>query len=975
MRASVAATFVVFLSLALTAPMSAGPDAKKSLRSVANIARLAIDPSGCNPANVDPENRQMGQWAFGPPPAGYFDGGTPNQKMLVRAWHYGWALRTGSDELSTIRNALLDLINKQQANVNPIGHYATGLNGTEELTSSHYQLWSAPMAAAYLYAIANGGTLNPSSESSTPETAVRDAVRRWWADEKVLYDRIHTDGKIDAPGARFDTTKQFGTNPLRDDIYRLLKGVAPKKIRDCKADKYYTSSFVMQELKKPGLGVAPLGQPVAGQSPSPRLWDTLCVYRNRLANGNPGTEWTLYFPTMTNVTEPLYWVEFRLDVADGKLKKNYAGLPAQNRPVGKPRSYPPGSFLDPIPGVVDTAQCPLPESLDQGTAKVATGAIATPADFDGDDVSEIVLHTSGTWQWFTTAGLERAVWTGTGPGCVPAPADYDGDGYTDLSLYCNGAWHFYNDDGTYLKGIWTGGAAGSLPVPADYDGDGRADVVFFQDGTWHFFDFTTGAYIRGLWTGPGSSSIPLPIDHDGDGRANLSVYQNGAWHFFNDNGTYLKGIWTGAVAGDVPVPGDYDRDGREEPVIFRGGSWQFYDFASGAFTHGVWTGATPPFHPAPLDIDGDGSLNLTIFETSGAWHFYNDDGSYRFGVWTAGNSASQPISRRQGTPPTPPPPQQSVNLATGKPTTQSSIFCGSFCHPSQLAVDDNTDGNVFNGSVTHTGLDYQASWQVDLGSVSAIEQIKVWNRTDCCADRLSNFYALVSDVPFSSTDLSATIFQQGVSSYYVAGQGGRPSVIAVGRSGRYVRVQLAATNYLSLAEVQIFGQAGTSSPETIWIEDTTPAGAVLQTEGGDAWAWISSSPTPYSGSLAHRSNIVSGRHQHFFAGATETLHVPAGTVLFAYVYLDPLNPPSEVMLQWNDGWSWEHRAYWGADQIDWGTNGAMSRRYMGPLPSAGQWVRLEVPASVVGLEGQTLNGMAFTLFGGRATWDRAGKRP
>jgi hypothetical protein len=27
----------------------------------------------------------------------------------------------------------------------------------------------------------------------------------------------------------------------------------------------------------------------------------------------------------------------------------------------------------------------------------------------------------------------------------------------------------------------------------------------------------------------------------------------------------------------------------------------------------------------------------------------------------------------------------------------------------------------------------------------------------------------------------------------------------------------------------------------------------------------------------------------------------------------------------------------------------------------------------VGLEGRTLNGMAFSLYGGRATWDYAGK--
>jgi len=32
-----------------------------------------------------------------------------------------------------------------------------------------------------------------------------------------------------------------------------------------------------------------------------------------------------------------------------------------------------------------------------------------------------------------------------------------------------------------------------------------------------------------------------------------------------------------------------------------------------------------------------------------------------------------------------------------------------------------------------------------------------------------------------------------------------------------------------------------------------------------------------------------------------------------------------------------------------------------------------VPASQVGLEGMTVRGVAFTLFGGRATWDRVGK--
>ncbi|HUW83262.1 MAG TPA: Calx-beta domain-containing protein, partial [Phycisphaerae bacterium] len=160
--------------------------------------------------------------------------------------------------------------------------------------------------------------------------------------------------------------------------------------------------------------------------------------------------------------------------------------------------------------------------------------------------------------------------------------------------------------------------------------------------------------------------------------------------------------------------------------------------------------------------------------------------------------------------------------------------------------------------------------------------------------------------------------------------------------------------------------------DTVWVEDAVPTGGIPQADGGDSWNWVSSNPTPYSGSLAHQSNIATGEHQHYFTDATETLAVDTGDTLIAYVYLDPANVPSEIMLQWNDG-SWEHRAYWGANNIAWGTDGTASRMYQGPLPAAGQWVRLEVAASQVGLEGSTLTGMAFTLYDGRATWDHAGK--
>ncbi len=159
-----------------------------------------------------------------------------------------------------------------------------------------------------------------------------------------------------------------------------------------------------------------------------------------------------------------------------------------------------------------------------------------------------------------------------------------------------------------------------------------------------------------------------------------------------------------------------------------------------------------------------------------------------------------------------------------------------------------------------------------------------------------------------------------------------------------------------------------SMQESVWVEDAVPAGA---TQYG-TWSFISTSPLPFFGSSAHQSALTSGAHQHYFEGATDTFRVNASDVLFTYVYLDPSNPPTEVMLQWNDGTSWDHRAYWGANSIAWGTDDTASRRYMGPLPATGKWVRLEVPTTRVGLANSTLSGWAYTLYGGKATWDRSG---
>ena len=144
------------------------------------------------------------------------------------------------------------------------------------------------------------------------------------------------------------------------------------------------------------------------------------------------------------------------------------------------------------------------------------------------------------------------------------------------------------------------------------------------------------------------------------------------------------------------------------------------------------------------------------------------------------------------------------DLADGKPATQSSDFVSSSGKASK-AVDGNVDGAYDANSVTHTGLDANAWWNVDLGVVQRISTIDVHNRTDCCADRLSDYWVFVSSQPFN-TALTPTQQQAvpGVWSSHRTTQAGNPTQIPVNITGRYVMIQLGGSNYLSLAEVDIW---------------------------------------------------------------------------------------------------------------------------------------------------------------------------
>jgi hypothetical protein len=159
--------------------------------------------------------------------------------------------------------------------------------------------------------------------------------------------------------------------------------------------------------------------------------------------------------------------------------------------------------------------------------------------------------------------------------------------------------------------------------------------------------------------------------------------------------------------------------------------------------------------------------------------------------------------------------------------------------------------------------------------------------------------------------------------------------------------------------------------DTIWFDDQVPTGAQLV----GTWLWDNTQKV--TGTQSHTDPATTGEHYHYFQNATQTLPVNALDKLVTYVLINPCDPPQEIMMQWRDAaGSWEHRAFWGANLItSVGTLGTASRYPMGLMPQSNVWVRLEVPASAVGLGGQTINGMAFNLYGGQAWFDRVGVAP
>ena len=161
---------------------------------------------------------------------------------------------------------------------------------------------------------------------------------------------------------------------------------------------------------------------------------------------------------------------------------------------------------------------------------------------------------------------------------------------------------------------------------------------------------------------------------------------------------------------------------------------------------------------------------------------------------------------------------QDTNIASLGVAEQSTTGFGG---GPERAIDGNTDGVYPNGSVSHTETgDLMPLWRLDLLDTFPLTRIVLWNRTDCCSERLSDFNVSVLD------EEQAVLYTD---TFFIDGTFPETNfeiVLPEDTIGQFVEISLnpldpPVDRFLSLAEVQVFTSDPVDLPPTI---DTHPAG-------------------------------------------------------------------------------------------------------------------------------------------------------
>ncbi len=155
--------------------------------------------------------------------------------------------------------------------------------------------------------------------------------------------------------------------------------------------------------------------------------------------------------------------------------------------------------------------------------------------------------------------------------------------------------------------------------------------------------------------------------------------------------------------------------------------------------------------------------------------------------------------------------------------------------------------------------------------------------------------------------------------------------------------------------------------EDVWFDDVFPPGAKTTCSSRNAATW-STAPeiAPPVGRRALKQAFASN-YQDKFDNPTRPLYVPEDARLSVWVLIDANEAPQSILLQLDSNQG-SHKALWGEPK-QYGV-AKTDKNWMGEVPPAGRWTRLEIPLEKINLKpGAYVTSFAFVQFGGIAWWD------
>lgn len=270
-----------------------------------------------------------------------------------------------------------------------------------------------------------------------------------------------------------------------------------------------------------------------------------------------------------------------------------------------------------------------------------TGMTVLPADFNGDERSDLFAYNPRTGVWARgisdadgTMRFEESVWQ---PGFAATIADFNGDGRSDVFFYNprTGAWAQWITKAVTLEFMQRAGrfAAGWTVYRAVFDGDSRDDLFLYNAsakgkarsaGKWaqaitqSSLDFVVKPG-KTAWAG---AKVVIPADFSGDKLSDVFLMTaSGKWTVatFTSKGPKFKGgQWAAGWSGwradfNTDILADlllYNPKNGKYRVVLRKGTT--FTILKGAWNRKLQVGVT--------DLNGDGLSDAVVYDAgSGSW--------------------------------------------------------------------------------------------------------------------------------------------------------------------------------------------------------------------------------------------------------------------------------------------------------------------------------------------------------------------